>query len=212
MHDTFWHTRWQRNEIGFHELQPNALLVRHFPALCLPRGARVFVPLCGKSLDIHWLLAQGCQVVGCELSPIAVEQLFAELDLKPHVVTEGRMQRHEAGGLCVFVGDIFDLHPSETGSVDAVYDRAAMIALPAPVRAAYAAHLAALTHVAPQLLVCVEYDQSCRAGPPFSVDAAEVRQLYGKSFIPACVERVAVPGGLKGTCPATEAVWLLRPA
>lgn len=68
MNSTFWQAKWQRNEIGFHEHRPNVLLVRNFPALCLQHGARVFVPLCGKSLDIHWLLAQGHQVVGCELS------------------------------------------------------------------------------------------------------------------------------------------------
>lgn len=211
MDKTFWHAKWQRNEIGFHEPQPNALLIRHFPALHLSRGARVFVPLCGKSLDIHWLLAQGYQVVGCELSPLAVRQLFAELGLTPHVSTCGRVTRYMTGELCVFAGDIFDLTPDMMGRVDGVYDRAALIALPPALRDAYAAHLPALTRSAPQLLVCLDYDQSCRAGPPFSVDAAEVRQYYAALFNPVCLATVPVPGGLKGICPAREVVWHLIP-
>lgn len=211
MDSNFWQAKWQRNEIGFHEHRPNVLLVSHFSALCLPYGARVFVPLCGKSLDIHWLLAQGCQVVGCELSPIAVGQLFAELGLTPHVSICGTMQRYDAEGLCIYVGDIFDLTADALGRIDAVYDRAALIALPPAQQASYAAHLCAITHQAPQLLICLEYDQSRRAGPPFSVDAAQVSQCYGATFALTCIERVMVPGGLKGACPATEAVWHLIP-
>ena len=83
MEEKFWHDRWQNNQIPFHKVEVNPLLVRNLPALELASGARVFVPLCGKSLDVHWLLAQGYRVAGAELSRIAVEQLFAELGVIP---------------------------------------------------------------------------------------------------------------------------------
>ena len=211
MDETFWHAKWRHNEIGFHEPCPNPLLTDNIAALHLPTGARVFVPLCGKTRDIHWLLERGYQVAGIELSPIAVTQLFSELDLTPRISATGPLQRFEAAGLCVFVGNIFSLTRAELGPVDAVYDRAALIALPAPVRADYAAHLVSITRAAPELVVCMEYDQSRRAGPPFCVDEQALRQYYGHVFDLRRVDHKAIPGGLKGMCPASESVWVMQP-
>ncbi|EFG84328.1 Thiopurine S-methyltransferase [Novacetimonas hansenii ATCC 23769] len=211
VNDAFWHAKWQRNEIGFHEPQPNMLLIGYFSQLHLPTGARIFVPLCGKSLDIHWLLARGYHVSGIELSHIAVQQLFAELGLSPCITPMGVLKRYEAGHLCIFVGDFFDLTPQFLGHVDGVYDRAALIALPAHLRQRYAKHLVAITNSAPELLICLHYEQSCRAGPPFSVDEAEVRQHYEGQFLLTRLKNHDVPGGLKGICPATETVWKLIP-
>lgn len=211
MDETFWHGKWQRNEIGFHEPRPNALLTDHFAALRLPAGARVFVPLCGKSRDIHWLLERGYRVVGSELSQIAITQLFSELGLAPRISPAGPLVRYEAGHLCVFAGNIFSLTQAELGHVDAVYDRAALIALPAPTRVAYARHLVTLTNAAPELVVSMDYDQSRKAGPPFSVDENALRQYYGDTFTLDRVAHRAIPGGLKGVCPATESVWIMKP-
>ncbi|MCE2574254.1 thiopurine S-methyltransferase [Komagataeibacter sp. FNDCR2] len=211
MNETFWREKWQRNEIGFHEDQPNPLLTRHLPTLGLPEGARIFLPLCGKSLDIHWLLEQGFEVAGIELSELAVEQLFAELGLTPRISEVGVLRCYEADGLCIFVGNILDLTQAELGSVDAVYDRAALVALPENMRGPYASHLMSITNAAPALLVCLEYDQSCRPGPPFSVDDAEVRQYYDDMFHLTCIEKPKLVGGLKGVCPASEIVWIMEP-
>lgn len=210
MEQEFWHRRWQNGEIGFHEADTNPLLLRHFPELGLARGARVFVPLCGKSRDMHWLLGQGCKVTGAELSRLAVEQLFAELALTPVISEDAALERFEAGGLTVFVGDFFDLDREKLGAVDGVYDRAALIALPTPMRERYAGHLAALTRHAPQLLVTLEYDSTDAVGPPFSVPEHEVRRLYGSAFHVTNLESHALKDGLKGVHPARESVWLLR--
>lgn len=59
METSFWHRRWLNNEIGFHQSEVNPFLLEHFSALQLPPGRRVFVPLCGKTLDIGRLLSQG---------------------------------------------------------------------------------------------------------------------------------------------------------
>lgn len=211
MEEQFWHERWQSNATAFHEGRPNELLQRHLPALGLPQGARILVPLCGKSRDLHWLLAQGYRVAGVELSRLAVEQLFAELGTTPRIATDGALARWEADGLVLHVGNLFALDPAALGTVDAIYDRAALVALPEPMRRDYAAHLVALAPGAPQLLISFEYDQALLAGPPFAVTEAEITRLYGASHHVACLERRAVPGGLKGICPAEEAAWLLTP-
>ena len=210
MDQDFWLARWQNNQIGFHEGVPNALLVANLATLGVPSGGRIFVPLCGKSQDMHWLRAQGFTVVGVELSRLAVEQFFAELGLTPVASQAGRLHRFEAEGVTLFVGDIFDLDQDTLSAVDSVYDRAALVALTAPLRQRYAAHLLELTNSAPQLLVTFEYDQTRRPGPPFSVMEAEVREHYGATYRLERVEVREVPGGLKGADIAQESVWLMR--
>ncbi|HMQ94981.1 MAG TPA: thiopurine S-methyltransferase [Amaricoccus sp.] len=210
MDAAFWHRRWESNEIGFHQGEANALLVRHFAALLLPEHARIFVPLCGKTRDIAWLLSRGYRVVGAELSRLAVEQLFEELGVEPETSASGPLLRFAAGEVEVFVGDVFDLTAAMLGAVAAVYDRAALVALPAGLRERYAAHVAAITRSAPQFLICMEYDQTTRQGPPFSIDGAEVTRVHGARYQVTELARAALEGGLKGAGPVQETVWLLR--
>ena len=205
----FWHQRWERNEIAFHGAEANPLLLKHFASLALAPGTRVFVPLCGKSLDLGWLLARGHEVAGVELSEIAVTQLFADLGVVPRITGLGKVRHYAANNLDVFLGDIFELSREMLGPVDAVYDRAALVALTEAMRARYTAHLMAITATAPQLLISYEYDQSKLNGPPFSVSGKEVHRHYDSAYQVTLLESVPVPGGLKGQCPATERIWLL---
>lgn len=216
MHASFWHQKWAQKEIGFHQSAVHPLLAAHWPRLRLEfglaAGSRVLVPLCGKTLDIHWLLAQDHRVVGAELSEQAVIELFAELGLTPAIRPQGALRLYSAPGLDVFVGDFFALTPEAMGTVgpvDAVYDRAALVALPEAMRRDYAAQLLALSAQAPQLLICFEYEQSLLAGPPFAVHEAELRQLYGATLNLELLQRTEVPGGLKGRVPAADVAWRL---
>ncbi|MGC3974113.1 MAG: thiopurine S-methyltransferase [Nitrospira sp.] len=170
----------------------------------------LFLPLCGKTLDIGWLLSRGYQVAGAELSAVAIGELFAELGLIPTITKVGALDHYHAPQLDVFVGDIFHVTPELLGPVDAVYDRAALVALPRDTRARYVTHLMTLTAHAPQLLISFEYDQQAMEGPPFSVTTAEVQQQYGERYDISVLTSLDVPGGLKGRCPATERVYVLR--
>jgi len=210
MDASFWRQRWEKNEIGFHESKANPLLITHFQELSVGKGRRVFVPLCGKTLDISWLLSRGCRVAGAELSQLAIEQLFMDLGMQPDIETVGSVERWSANNLDLFVGDIFTVTRLMLGQVDAVYDRAALVALPEDMRKRYIAHLMEITGKAPQLLVNYEYDQSLVAGPPFSVSNEEVRRHYASTYALTLVAGTEVPGGLKGKAPAKENVWLLK--
>jgi thiopurine S-methyltransferase len=210
MEPKFWHQRWENNETAFHEKDGNPLLVKHFDALSLKKGARVFVPLCGKTVDIHWLLRHGYRVAGAELSPIAVGQLFADLGLKPTITAVGPLQHYQANNIDIFLGDLFNLTHETLGPVDAVYDRAALVALPDAMRRRYTPHIMEITCEAPQLLIVFDYDQSLMEGPPFSISDREVKELYGKNYEITFREGVDVAGGLKGKCAAMEKVWRLR--
>lgn len=182
MEKQFWEQAWQAQELGFHLPFVHPILKRNLAAYDLPAGATVFLPLCGKTLDIGWLLEQGLSVVGVELSELAVRQLFESLEVTPQISSWGDGQVWRHGGLTVFQGDFFALTAEDLGKVGLVYDRAALVALPASMREAYAAHLAAVTHHVPQLLIAFEYDQNRMAGPPFAVPSQAVAKLYGDSY------------------------------
>ena len=210
MEPTFWHNRWQTNQTGWHERAVNPLLITHFPSLNVPPGRRVFVPLCGKSLDLGWLLAQGYAVAGAELSELAVTQLFLELGIEPTISEVGTHKHFHGEKIDIFVGDLFDLSRKLLGPVDAVYDRAALVALPDAMRVQYTEHLKSLTSLAPQLVIGYEYDQTIVPGPPFSVTSDELHRHYSDSYTLTPLARINVPNGLKGKCPATEHVWRLE--
>ncbi|WP_066552423.1 thiopurine S-methyltransferase [Croceicoccus bisphenolivorans] len=209
MEPEFWHSRWQANEIGFHEGRANDLLVAHLGELEIERGARIFVPLCGKAQDIPWLLAQGYEVVGVELSAIAVGQLFADMGVTPQVTRAGALTRYDAQGITIFAGDMFALEGDLLGPVDAIYDRASLVALPSSMRTAYATKLRELAPDAPRLLITFVYDQAMANGPPFSIPESEVRRLFGNDYRLTQLEDRDVEGGLKGMTPAREAAWLI---
>ncbi|PPC94074.1 MAG: thiopurine S-methyltransferase [Methylotenera sp.] len=210
MEASFWHQKWQRGEIAFHQNQANALLVAHFEKLNLRYGSRIFLPLCGKTLDIAWLLARGYQVVGAELSEIAIDELFQSLNLKPQVAHNGTLLHYSAKDIDLYVGDIFDLSASVLNQVDAIYDRAALVALPAEIRNQYASHLTNITHVAPQLVITYEYNQALIDGPPFSVCEEELKRCYGTAYAMTALETRDVEGGMKGKAASTETAWLLQ--
>jgi thiopurine S-methyltransferase len=210
MDAAFWHQKWATGDIGFHESRPNPMLVNNAGALQLQSGSRIFIPLCGKTLDIGWLLKQGYTVVGIELNRQAVEELFSELGKEPVIDDIGELVRFCADGICIFVGDIFDLTPELLGGVDATYDRAALVALPPEMRIRYTRHLMQVTGNAPQLLVTFEYDQNVLAGPPHSIPEAEIRQHFADTYNIRQLHRQDVPGGMKGKTPATESAWLLE--
>ncbi|TGL58734.1 thiopurine S-methyltransferase [Leptospira sarikeiensis] len=210
MEADFWHQRWEKNEIAFHEPEANPLLVEYFGKLSLTKGSRVFIPLCGKTLDISWLLSNGYRVVGAELSKIAIEQLFQQLDMGVKKTVIGGIEHYAAENIDIFVGDIFRLSKDIVGSVNAIYDRAALVALPEKMRKSYTDHLIEISVKAPQLLVCYEYDQNLMEGPPFSISNEEVKRHYENTYNLNPLSSRDVVGGLKGKCPAKENVWLLQ--
>ena len=210
MDASFWHQRWEKNEIAFHQSKANPLLVEYFHELSLAKGSRIFVPLCGKTLDISWLLSNGYRVAGAELSKVAIEQLFMELGVQPKISGVGEVDQWSANNIDIFVGDIFALSRKILGPVDAIYDRAALVAFPEEMRNRYTAHLTEMTDKAPQLLICYDYDQRLMEGPPFSVSNEEVKGYYTVNYDLTLIASTDVSGGLKGKCAAKENVWLLK--
>lgn len=193
MHQDFWHERWRTGQIGFHQSTEHPFLARWWPRLELPAAAHVYVPLCGKSLDMAWLAECGHRVVGSELSEIAIRDFFADRGLEPARRRDGEFTHYEAAPYEIIAGDALALTPGVLGPVDAAYDRAALVALPPDMRLAYAASLARLLPTgARSLLVAFEYPQEMKGGPPFSVEAEEIQRLFAPAFAVEQVERLDV--------------------
>jgi thiopurine S-methyltransferase len=179
MEAEFWHERWQRREIGFHRADVHPFLARFFPALKLPAGSPVLVPLCGKSLDLLWLCEQDYRVTGVELSQQAIEEFCHENRLSPQITTSGSWQCYQLDQLTLYAADFFTLDRQQLGPIAAVYDRAALVALPAEMRSGYAAQLLGLLACGAELLtISYDYPQAQMSGPPFSVPESEMRRLF----------------------------------
>jgi thiopurine S-methyltransferase len=193
MHHEFWHERWLTGQTGFHQSAAHPLLERWWPSLDVPADARVYVPLCGKTLDMNWLAGRGHRVVGSELSSIAIREFFAAAGLADQQSVEGDYIRHAAGAFEILEGDALALTPQLTGRVGAFYDRAALVALPPEMREAYFSTLAALLpRGAGGLLISFEYPQEMKGGPPFSVETAEIAGLCSGRFSLRELERVDI--------------------
>ncbi|HET8942152.1 MAG TPA: thiopurine S-methyltransferase [Rudaea sp.] len=183
MHADFWLQRWREGRTGFHHEKTSPLLQANWPKLSLPADSRVLVPLAGKSLDMLWLASQGHRVLGVELSPLAVEQFFTDNNLSAVMRQSGSFKHYTAGSIEMICGDFFDIDDEILVTCSGVYDRAALIALPAAMRQRYAAKLScALRAPCNMLLVTLDYAQSEMDGPPFAVSSDDVASLYGREW------------------------------
>lgn len=178
----FWHNLWETNNTGWHLDDTNPFLLEFFSQLNLKTNSRIFIPLCGKTVDIKWLLSKGHKVVGIELSENAIKELFISLSLKPKIQKIGAFTLYSAKDIDIFVGDIFGLNKEILGQVDVIYDRGALVALPKEMQIKYTPLLINVTESAPQLLINFEYDQSLYEGPPFSITKTEIEDYYKEFY------------------------------
>lgn len=222
MQAEFWQSRWQEGRIGFHQSDVNPLLLKYFDTLNLPKGSRILVPLSGKSVDMAWLAHQGYDVVGIELVESAVQAFFIEQDITPTMSqpTDNKAIKCYQGQLSgqtieLWVADIFALTAADIGQIDAIYDRAALIALPLDTRPQYSEHIRQMSvsvenKNAPQLLITLNYDQSKKEGPPFSISEEQLQQYYSAHYqITTLASQSSTFNGIS-ELPLTENVWLLN--
>jgi thiopurine S-methyltransferase len=207
MADDRWLAVWREDRIGFHEGVTNALLAAHADQLA--GRSRVLVPLCGKTVDLTFLAQRGHAVVGIELVELAAQAFFREHELVPEISPFGPFTRYASGSIQILVGDFFAAAPALLGTFDALYDRAALVALPLDVRERYVRLVREL--VAPGgagLINTFEYDQSLWAGPPFSVSDSELRAHYAGLGVELLVKGPATtPRFTALEIPATERLY-----
>lgn len=178
---TDWIARWKDGETGWHKGETNARLIKFIDCLQLNKSDTVFVPLCGKSQDMIYLLQQGYKVIGVELSALAIDAFFNENSITYTVQQTSKFSVYNANNIRIFCGDYFDLDAGHLDAVNAVYDRASLIALPADLRVRYAQHLYDIMQSDCRiLLLTLNYPQSQISGPPFAVDEMALNLLFDR--------------------------------
>ena len=189
MESSFWHKCWERNALGFHQQQVHPFLIEHFTSMCLSSDKHVFVPLCGKTLDMAYL-AQFIRVTGNELSEIACRDFFLDNGFEYQQQHIGDFTQYSCAQLSLLQGDFFGLSTGLIGNVDWIYDRAGLIALPVSMQQKYVEHLKTFFSVCTRLfLVTLEFPSKQIKGPPFAITADDVEKLFS---------------GFKVTCVATN--------
>lgn len=181
MEHAFWHSRWEEGRIGFHQKEINEQLQAHWSALNLDVDTRVLVPLCGKSRDMLWLREQGCSVLGVELNQGACEAFFSENGAEAEVGESASCRAYRCDSIELLCGDMLALDATRFEEIGAVYDRAALVALPPEMRKAYAQMLCERLPAGVSMLV-ITMEFAGDQGPPFAIAEAEVRELYGERF------------------------------
>ncbi|TAN65975.1 MAG: thiopurine S-methyltransferase [Methylobacter sp.] len=181
--NVLWLQCWRDRQTGFHQKAVNQLLAKFWPNLALARGSRVFVPLCGKSLDMIWLANQGHEVIGVELSPIAVRAFFRENNLRPSRRQVGKFTLWKHDRLSILCGDYFSLSEHDLGQIDTVYDRAALTALPEDLRQRYVAHLKLIVQETTNIFLLTTEDAEENQTPSQVLGVAEeIKTLYSEDF------------------------------
>ena len=174
-----WESRWHEDRIGFHLKEVNPYLIRFSDQLLHENPDRLFVPLCGKTLDLCWLTKKTKKVIGIELVSKAVREFFAENNIDYFLQQDEALQKFSSKSIDIYLGDFFDLNPEQTSSFKAIYDRASIVAIEKPERREYVDHLISfLDQAGPILLITLEYNQNQMEGPPYSVPAEEIENLF----------------------------------
>lgn len=207
MQADFWHAMWDSGVVGFHQSDINGFLKQHWNSLALTGQEEVLVPLCGKSLDMLWLADKGHDVLGVELSPKALEEFLAENKLTGAPVQHHQFCGYELDKMTLLCGDFFHLCAQDCQTIQAVYDRAALVALPFAMRQQYAEHLIEVLPPKTQmLLVTLEYDEALLQGPPFNVSETEVGELFGQDFV---IKKVQTSEAMRKGVAVAEKVYIL---
>lgn len=213
----FWLNLWREGKTSFHRTEVNPDLSARWSSLQLPTEATVLVPLCGKSLDMLWLMEQGFRVIGIELSEQAVLQFSEENRLTLVKKIYPQAISYQTKSLTIWVANIFSLNPAFIVPADAIYDRAALIALPPNLRPQYVrCCLQWLKERGKILLKTMHYDNLEMQGPPFSVADEEIRRLYSNCQIIQSIREASRQVGeqeplyARGLREVTEKVWALQ--
>lgn len=196
MDPEYWKEVWKKDDIPFHQSEINTDLKKWIPLWNFPPCTVAFVPLCGKSLDLIWLKEKGFEVLGVEVSEKAVTTFFQEQGIPSKTQQEGAIIRHQGKSLTIYQGDFFDLQKEHLKDVSLIYDRAALVALPAEKRKEYARHLISLLPSKKVTILMITFSlgrfahslppailtKSKTLGPPFCVEEEEIQENWGEAF------------------------------
>lgn len=177
-----WKAKWARNDIAFHHPEINPLLQQYFFDLGLSTGDQLLIPLCGKSVDITWLSSCGFQVIGVELSEIAIQAYFDALKVEPDKYNSGPFTRWRYRNIEILCGDIFDLTKADLSKIKLLYDNASLTAFSAHDRIEYVRHFSDILPLDCQILLITDETPDEQQSNSVNTIDSEVTTLYSSLY------------------------------
>lgn len=187
--DEFSAAEWiwsEKTDPPYHRKNYTAKLVQYHDRLVQgKKNSRVFVPLCGKSLDLIYLSEQGHEVIGLEYSKIAVNDFFEENNLaynkeqcegSPFVKYAAKDKN-----ITIYQGDLFDFSQEVcgSGSIDAVWDRGSFVAINVSSRDKYVELMSSLVKPSGRILMeIVKYHDPDYYGPPRIILEQDLKSYF----------------------------------
>ena len=182
MSNKIWKDKWKRNDIAFHQSTSNHLLKKYISQLNISAGADILVPLCGKSLDMNILANLGYNVIGIELSNIAIKAYFEALNVKPTREKYKRFITWKYKNTEIWCGDIFDLTKKEIGHIGVLYDNTSLTAFSPDIRPQYVQHFHDMLSEKNQiLLITTETPDETQINSAMTIDD-EIQSLYERQY------------------------------
>lgn len=213
INNEFWIKRWAEGKTGFHQADVNPKLIEFAERFLDGKSKHAYVPLCGKTKDMLFLVEQGLKVSGSEVSSLAIKSFFSENKLS----FEQDTGVYRSEKITLYAQDFFELNPGRETPVDFIYDRAAMVAMPHERHKAYAKHLLDILKPGGKiLLISFDYDLTEMSGPPFALSEAVIRNCFETAQIEQLSERSILEDEPKfrdrGLSRLSEAVWQIEKA
>ncbi|MGF1670482.1 MAG: thiopurine S-methyltransferase [Balneolaceae bacterium] len=183
MEISFWENKWRQGQIGFHMEDGYEPLKKYWDKLDLPKQSTVFVPFCGKSVDLVWLAGNGASVLGIEVIEQAVQEFFHEQHIAPNIQKSGDFTIYKSGPIQIIHGNFFHITKSSFPDIDVIYDKGGLVAVPEEKQTEYVDHLLNLANPHTKILLHhFEYPQNEMSGPPFSVPLSRIKELFGDGY------------------------------
>lgn len=183
-----WEDCWSVGKTFFHRSAYHPMLVEHIEKLINGRSNLViFIPLCGKSLDIKYLYDLGHTVVGVEGAKSPIEEFFGEHNLEftksdcPSV--NGSVYKNGDNRIRIYHGDMFDFNGKDEVKFSGVWDRGSFGAINKTDRPKYVELLTSMvTEDCQYLLNTYDYNPEQFSGPPHCFTDEEMLGYWGHKW------------------------------
>ncbi|XP_071963090.1 thiopurine S-methyltransferase-like isoform X2 [Antedon mediterranea] len=161
----YWMSSWKAGDIVFHNDFIYPMLQKHAEKLFDNQSnCRVFVPLCGKSLDMKWFADLGHSVVGVDVSEVGILSFFEDQGIEyvkesvPEIQGATRYKSKD-GKITIYKANLFSMKKDIIGDFDCIWDNGSLVAINKQDRQKYVSTLTSLmADSCRYLLIALDFD------------------------------------------------------
>jgi thiopurine S-methyltransferase len=180
-----WQQKWESDTPKWHKDHVHEMLQKHYDYLSGGMSScSIYVPMCGKTLDMKWLAELGHNVVGCDVIEKSAELFYNENNISFEKYNDDGFIIYKSTDqnlkIKFYVGDVYKCVSDRIGTFDAIWDCNAFGAVDKEDRERYISLMSSLLKPSGRLLLCAnEYDQALRWEAPHTIPSQLVKELFG---------------------------------